>query len=408
MIIIGGGLGGLLSAALYSKDQKVILFERSRELGGRFRNFDRDGYALTTGALHMLPHGSTGPLAQILHKVGANCKIVDSDPYGTFLYNGRELTFSEIRKSLPMWDKIRVSKLFLKMRYSGMPDISVQEYFNMRYSDEIYLKVAKCFLGWSLSVSPSELSMNDLAAIVKNIFNYKGPGIPMGGCGGVIRALEQVLEKNKVLIIHKKVEQILIEDGKVLGVATEDGEEYLDDIVVSDIGAKATSKICPPDSIGNELRDTIKDIVPSAGIKLNISCGESLIKHNGVLFPLDCERVEGALQVTNVDRSLAPQGRHLVMSHQTLVGRNIRSEVERGVAELEDIFKGHEIELICAQTYFGKNPVNRASQGQDLSVDSFQIEGLYIVGDSVKGPGGIEVDGISMGVIELYNKIKKS
>jgi len=404
MIIIGGGLGGLLTAALFSRDRKITVFERARQVGGRFRNFHRDGYALTTGALHMIPHGSKGPLANILRMVGAQCDIVDSHPYGTFMHGGCQLRLHELRKSLSIWDKIKLSRMFLQMRYFNAPNVSVADYLLGKFNDEIAFKVAKCFLGWSLSVSPYEFSMMDFSPIVKNIFRYGGPGVPMGGCSGVISSLLEVLERNKVEIIFEKVDSILVEEGKVIGISTADGRDVMDDLIVSDIGARATSDLCPNDCLDHSFKERIDKIEPAAGIKINFSSDKPLIGHNGILFPLDCERVEGIIEVTSVDSSLAPPGKHLLMSHQTLVGRNIGLEIDKGIADIEETFKKNDIDIICAQTYYGKNPVNRASQGQDMKIDALPIEGLYLVGDGVKGLGGIEVDGVALGVLELYKR----
>ncbi|HPR41705.1 MAG TPA: NAD(P)-binding protein [Candidatus Methanofastidiosa archaeon] len=408
MIIVGGGLGGLLSAALFSRERKVTVFERSRQLGGRFRNFDREGYALTTGALHMLPHGSKGPLAEILATVGARCQIVDSNPYATFLINGQEMRFHDVRKSLSHTDRLRISKLLLQMRYMNVPDISVEEYMTARFSDPIFMKFLKCFLGWSLSLPPNELGMRDFSEIIRNFLKYGGPGIPMGGCGGVVSALTDVLKANDVEVIHRKVGSLIIEGGSVRGIETTDGDEYYDDIVISDIGAKATCDLCPGNTLEKTFLGKVGCIRPSGGIKINFSSDEPLISHNGIFFPMDCERVEGIVEVTNVDPSLAPKGKHLLMSHQTLGPGSITSEVKKGISDIEETFKGRDIDIICAQSYFGKNPVNHASQGEDLRVDSFPIGGLYVVGDSVKGAGGIEVDGVALGVLDLYSKLAKA
>jgi phytoene dehydrogenase-like protein len=57
------------------------------------------------------------------------------------------------------------------------------------------------------------------------------------------------------------------------------------------------------------------------------------------------------------------------------------------------------------QTYRDEWPVNRAGSGSDLG-NSTPLKGLYIVGDGAKGKGGIEVEGVALGVantMELLN-----
>ena len=57
-IVIGAGLGGLLAAATIARrGGSVLVLERLRYIGGRFTTVDQDGCAVTTGALHMAPHG---------------------------------------------------------------------------------------------------------------------------------------------------------------------------------------------------------------------------------------------------------------------------------------------------------------------------------------------------------------
>ena len=68
--IIGGGLGGLLAGAALSKNHEVHVYEQLDMYGGRFTNIEYKGFQLTTGALHMIPHGPTGPLARLMKAGG--------------------------------------------------------------------------------------------------------------------------------------------------------------------------------------------------------------------------------------------------------------------------------------------------------------------------------------------------
>ena len=403
MIVIGGGLGGLFCAALAGRDHDVLLFEKSPTLGGRFRNIVHEGYSLTTGALHMVPHGSSGPVSTILSRAGADCQIVDSRPWATFLLDGKEKRFHVLRKEFPVREKMGVARLIMEMKYTSGNSESVGDLLCHRFDNPLYHSMAKCFLGWSLSAKPSDVPTHDMFAIVKNTFKFGGPGVPVGGCSGVISALLSAMPPG-VRIMRAKVVSIVVEEGAVKGVVTDDGTFYEDSLVISDMGVKKTVGCCPKNEIPSDYRKRVDALRPSGGIKINISADKSLIGHTGVLFPLDAEKVEGVIQPTNVDPSLAPEGKELLMSHQTLTGKNIRREISQGIADLEEIFKGKEFSVINAQTYYGANPVNHASQGQDFS-PQMPVDGLYLVGDGVKGLGGIEVEGIAMGVLSLMREL---
>ena len=397
MIVVGGGLGGLVTAALASRNEQVTLFERTEKLGGRFRNISHEGFQLTTGALHMIPHGNTGPLALLLREAGVPCVIVDSVPWGTFVHEGKEARFSQIRKELSFSKKIAAARMLFEMRHFSGPDMSVEAYLRARLDVPVVHQIARSFLGWSLSCTAADLPARDFYNIVKNTFRYGGPGVPLGGCGGIVSALESVLRQRGVAIHHKKITRIHVEDGAAVGVEDEDGVYYPDTKIVSDIGIKATCGLVGHGVLEQEYLRNVASIPESGGIKINVSTKSSLISHTGVLLPLGMERVEGLNQVTNIDPSLAPTGTHLVMSHQTLQSKNLRSEVSRGMADLEELFGNSDFEVLCVQSYFGKNPVNRASQGKD--VVAFPVNGIFLVGDGSKGCGGIEVDGIALGII---------
>ncbi|MCK4311064.1 MAG: NAD(P)/FAD-dependent oxidoreductase, partial [Methanomicrobia archaeon] len=142
------------------------------------------------------------------------------------------------------------------------------------------------------------------------------------------------------------------------------------------------------------------------GIKINIATKESILDHNGILITCDTERVEGLNQVTNVDPSLAPKGYHLVMTHQTLRSNNIKKEIDRGLEDVEKIFGDKEYEILLVQTFRNGFPVNKAANGHDFEQKT-PIKGLYLVGDSAKKET-MEVDGISKGILELYETLASS
>ncbi len=60
-------LGGLLSSALLSqKGRNSYLIEKLPFFGGRFTSLKHHNFEIPTGAVHMIPHSSNGPLGQLL------------------------------------------------------------------------------------------------------------------------------------------------------------------------------------------------------------------------------------------------------------------------------------------------------------------------------------------------------
>jgi phytoene dehydrogenase-like protein len=400
MIIIGAGIGGLLAGALLQEKYTVKIFEK-RIIGGRFRNLPYKGFQLSTGAFHALPHGSTGFTAEILNKTRTPYKIVDGDPWGTFLIDGKEHRFKNLYSFLSYMERFKISKVLFEMRFTKGNETPVGEYLNDNLKNETVNKVVRAFCGFGMSIDPNDIPTRSFFPIVRNLYKYGGPGTIVGGCGAVTNNLAK--GKN---IIKKKIKEIVIENNEVKGVIDSEDNFYEDDIVISDIGIKETVKIAGKKYFSSDYLKKIDNLREAEGIKINIATKGSILDHNGILITCDTERVEGLNQVTNVDPSLAPKGYHLVMTHQTLRSNNMKKEIDRGLEDVEKIFGDKEYEILLIQTFRNGFPVNKAANGHDFEQKT-PIKGLYLVGDSAKKET-MEVDGISKGILELYETLASS
>jgi phytoene dehydrogenase-like protein len=225
----------------------------------------------------------------------------------------------------------------------------------------------------------------------------------MGGCKGVTDALVEIITTNGGTIhTSSEVSGFKLDNDKVTAVIV-DGEEHAVDLVISDIGHPSTAKLIGTEtniSGMDEYSRKSKDLKPSAGIKICISSDKPLIGHGGVLLTPYAKRVNGINEVTNVDPSLAPAGKHLTMAHQCVHWNDLNEldkEIELGLEDLKDIFAGKEYEVLLIQSYSNDWPVNRSPSGADLK-NKTPVSNLYVVGDGAKGKGGIEVEGIALGV----------
>jgi len=397
MIIIGAGIGGLLTATLLQEKYNIKIFEKGI-VGGRFRNLPYKGFQLSTGAFHALPHGSTGFTAKILNKTHTPYKIVDGNPWGTFLIDGKQHRFKNLYSFLNYMERFKVSKVLFDMKFTKGDDTPLGEYLNDKLKNEIVNRVVKAFCGFGMSIDPDDIPTRSFFPVVRSLYKYGGPGIIVGGCSAVTNSLAK--GKN---IIKKRIKEIVIEDNEVKGIIDSEENFHEDNIIISDIGVKGTVKIAGKKNFPGDYLKKIDNLKEAEGIKINIATKKSIIDHNGVLITCDAERVEGLNQVTNVDPSLAPKGYHLIMTHQTLRSNNIKKEIALGLEDIEKLFWGKDYEILLVQTFRNGFPVNRAANGYDFDYRT-PIKGLYLVGDSAKKET-MEVDGISKGVLELYETL---
>ena len=420
-IVIGAGLGGLLSAARLSKaGYQVEVFERLPITGGRFTNLSYKGFQLSSGAFHILPHGPSGPLAQLLSEVGADVEIVRSDittvriplKKGSSDYSKgfKDISFSDFPTLLSHKDRLKIALLIVSTRKNRPTGSSLQAWIRTQVKDEWLVRFADAFCGWALSLRSDEVPVEEIFEIIENMYRFGGPGIPIGGCKGVIDALERVIAVNGGKIHTKtEVSKILVENGKAAGVLVGD-ETYKANLIISNLGHVATACLC--EEALSEEKDSgylkrLETLKPSAGIKICLAADEPLVGHSGVLLTPYAKRVNGIDEVTQVDPSLAPPGKHLTMSHQYVAPENIKNleaEIELGLQDLKAIFPGKKYEVLLIQSYHDGWPVNRAASGTDPGNET-PIPELYVVGDGAKGEGGIEVEGVALGVAATMKKI---
>ncbi|MGB9930071.1 MAG: phytoene desaturase family protein [Methanosarcina sp.] len=420
-IVIGAGLGGILSAAkLSSAGYDVRVFERLPITGGRFTNLNYKGFQLSSGAFHILPHGPAGPLAQFLKEVKADVQIVRSAQTtlrvplkkGNPDYSKgfKDISFNDFASLLSHKDRLKMTLLIVSTRKNRPAGYTVQAWIRSQFKDEWLIRLADSFCGWALSLKSDEVPVEEIFEIIENMYRFGGPGVPVGGCKGVIDPLEAVIIKNDGKIYPRtEVTKILVENGKATGVIADD-KTYEADLIISDLGHAATfplyreafSESAYPDYI-----KMLKTLKPSAGIKICLAADEPLVGHTGVMLTPYAKRVNGINEVTQVDPNLAAPGKHLTMSHQYVAPENIKNleaEIDLGIKDLKEIFPGKRYEILLTQSYHDEWPVNRAASGTDPGNET-PIQGLYVVGDGAKGKGGIEVEGVALGVAATMKKV---
>lgn len=407
--VIGAGLGGLLAAASLGKaGHDIEIFERLPYHGGRFTNIDYKGFRLSTGALHVVPHGPGGPLGTMLKRLGANVSIVPTNPPGLFRIKGKDYTHNELPGLFGTWNKVKLLKVMADLKYSNGGDESYLEWVSKRVSHHMAFGLADSFCRWSLSLDADEVSSREIVAITRNVHRYGGPGIPIGGCKSVSDSLESLITAAGGTIKYSTpVEEIHVEDGRVRGISTKAGEHTFD-VVISDIGPKATIELCKNTDFPKEYTEFVSSSKSANGIKMSFALDSPLIGQTCCIFTPEAERVGGLVELTHTDPGFAPKGRHLLMSHQKLIGNNVEKEIEQGIEDIKDAFPGFEkhSKLLMVQSYKNHWPVNRTTSGMHIPPET-PVHGLYNVGDGIKPLGLMETEGVAGGVelmLERFNK----
>lgn len=431
-IIIGAGLGGLLSAAhLLHRGLRVIVVERLPHCGGRFTAKNFHGVQVSTGAVHMVPFGSSGVLAHMLHRLHIPHRFYDADVFGSFHVHGRQYRsrgLLGVSRFLGLRQFFWFTRLGYLMFLRPLPAEEQQLPFNLWLERHINVERNPQLVAFferisrfALSLELHQVSTAEVVRTTKNMFRYGAPAIVQGGCGELTGELEQhVRAQGGSVRLASEVLHILQTDGQVTGVRVRDkasGEEIQLNapLVVSDIGPRATEALLRHHKVTQA--EVLKgrgalseehaesELHEAVGLKVHILSDVSLIPHKGIMYCLDTQRIAGMVQPTNSDASLAPAGKHLLISHQVIQSNDIEQERALALADLKMLF-GEAFERHCRVltmgTYRGEWPVNRIAQGEDAN-PQMPVRGLYLVGDAVKPSGYLMVEGVAQSVNQFLD-----
>lgn len=441
VVVIGAGLGGLLSAAqLVQRGKHVVVLERLAHSGGRFTAKNLHGVQVSTGAVHMVPFGSSGVLSQMLQRLHIPHHLFDADVFGSFHVYGRQyrsrgllgvLRFLGPRQS---WWFLWVGYLMfirrLPEKERHLPfDLWLGRLINVKRNPQL-VAFFQSMSRFTLSLELSQVSIGEIVHITKNMLRFGAPGIVQGGCAELTNQLTKLVcaQGGRICLSHE-VLQIIQEDGRIVGVRVRDKDRDVERIlhtslIVSDIGPRATDALLHNRRItqaellkSRQERSEIVGIVgdedgqgqaqspggyrEAVGLKVHILSDVSLIPHKGIMYCLDTQRIAGLVQPTNSDPGLAPDGKHLLISHQVIQSDKLNEERALALADLrmlfgEEVFEKH-CRVVTMGTYRGEWPVNRIAQGADLHPQT-ALKGLYLVGDAVKPSGYLMVEGVAQSV----------
>ncbi|HEY3059130.1 MAG TPA: FAD-dependent oxidoreductase [Chloroflexota bacterium] len=415
-IVVGAGLGGLLAAATIAKSGgSVLVLERLRYLGGRFTTVDQDGCAITTGALHMAPHGSGGPLARAMRELGLSFDIVPRDVLASFRFRGQHVMWHKPWDVLRLFspqgrlDMVKITT-WMSAPFAAADAQPFGDWLASQTRDVAIHQFFESFVQFAVCVTANQISFGEMRAIHQNVLRYGMPGTPVGGCSGVVDKLAEFIRQRRGDILTGVEVVRILADRRVQGVQLRDrnSRETLAihaPVVVSDAGPESTQALLggTSDVVGD-----VSALPKAAGLKLHIVSDKSLIPHNGIMLCLDTRRISGMVEVSRAVPSAVPHGKHMIDTFQVMRSDNLTDERDLAVADLRDIFGAdfdRHCQIVRSSAFRGRWPVNQARQGFDLH-NQEPMPGLLMVGDAYKPRGHMMAEGVAAGVRRVAPKLR--
>ena len=256
------GLAAGIRLAYYEKS--VCILERHTTIGGlnsfyrlRDRNYDVGLHAVTNYA----PPGTrTGPLAKLLKQLRLRWDDFDLSPQNgsSVVFPGHRITFNndyaafldDVCREFPdqadnFRSLVNYIEGFDELNLSQTP-VSARSVLNamLEGADPVLIDMLFCPLMFYGSAIPHDMDFNQFVIMFKSIFK-EGFARPFDGVRRILKTLTRHYKAlGGQLKLRHGVREIMIENGRAVGVITDQGEQIEADNILSSAGLVETLYLC--------------------------------------------------------------------------------------------------------------------------------------------------------------------
>jgi len=292
VIVIGAGFGGAACAGLLAKrGLKVLLLEKNARAGGKAMSISKSGFTYTAWVVVTAPNVDNA-FERVLTELGMKdrAKLVTPDPSGGAIYKnvrgeyvpmpvmpvGAVMDPNVIFDWLEVKQEDRTGALTALMEITLMSPEAVNALDDVTF--ENFLKkynLPKVVYSYLLSVihdmcfvAPVDaVAASEAVKTLQMIFLRSGGLMGKGGIGHVAELFARAVEENGgKFITRARVHKIMVDHGKVTGVATDKGV-FDAPIVVSNAGIQPTVlKLVGEEHFDKSYVNYVKELVPSWGL----------------------------------------------------------------------------------------------------------------------------------------------
>ncbi len=291
-IVIGSGIGGMTAAAALSLvGHKVLLLEQHQTLGGLTHSFSRDGFTWDVGIHYLSEMAPEDRMRGLLNWLSDT--PIDFVPLGSVydhvhigsaeplaLSRPYEAQERDLKDRYP--DQIDAIEAWTRALHEGreaiykifptraMPEIAgdVLDWWNRRaiakwcarttkevieeITDHPELAAVMAAQWGDHGGRPGKASFA-MHALIAGAYLPSGSWYPVGGSAAFAEHIIPTITRHGgEARAGVRVEDLLFEDGTVVGVRTSDGAEIRASVVISDIGARETIDTLLPADCGHE------------------------------------------------------------------------------------------------------------------------------------------------------------
>ncbi|MHA1339112.1 MAG: phytoene desaturase family protein [Promethearchaeota archaeon] len=456
-IVIGGGICGLQIGALCSSLGKVLLLEKTSDLGGRVRILNHKGFLLEWGP-HPVRFGPRSAIARTLRDIGVkNIKFIKPKIMYAYMNDGSKQIFpSSIKSALKtrMIPKLKTARVFLKLYkdYKKNPkkylEMSLNEFFK-QYNVDIRIQKFILIASASMQVNPfaDRSSIGELLENFKQVLKKRSVYYPDGGWSVFIKNLKEKIERSGGnILLNTEVKKIIVDNKIAKGVeviikgeskqdndaekAKIENEATITEMapmhtikgnkrifygkrIISAIPIQNLFNILDPSLCSREFVEKSKSLRPTAGISIDF-CLSRVITDETLIFIEDPPSF--GFIPSNLSKIICPNGKSIMSffmptnldvimdkEKRQLAYQKFKNKIFAIYPKIKDNIEFERPLFLSmvdgVEIATDQNRLNRPKN------DEHGINNLYLTGDSIGGEGaGGDIGHNS--VREIFKKIK--
>lgn len=411
-VVIGAGIGGLMTAAGLAKaGKKVLVLEQMSFVGGKYTHLDYKGYAISTAAWTC--PGPNSRIGKLCSKLGAQIDWVtihdmaqesQGDHWVVTRDGQRFNSLDEAQEyfvggAQEMYKVHRWVADMYNPRTLYPNDMTAREYIhkfistNGAYDAYVQTIITYCFASQTVDTFSA---METKRAIVDSIEQMADWGTARGGTAAIVAALEKVvLDNGGEVALRTGVERINVHNGRAESVTLVDGRTVHADVIVHNAGLNRLLKLVGEENLPEEYVNRLRSAVPANVAALVLGANRPLLgEDHSLLHTIGWDPTLNCYAPTFFDPQLAPQGRHALDVFWVMKQPyHFKAELDNVLVQLREIFPDFDaaVKVMIPMFFTGSWTAEMAHRigqsGADRLDPQTPLGNLYMVGYDCIGYG---------------------
>jgi 15-cis-phytoene desaturase len=423
-LVVGGGVCGLqLAAALAADGEEVLVLEKLKKAGGRAFIWDKDGFEVDNG-IHLVRFGPKSATAKVFRKIGKPLDFRDLGKSYVAFPDGRVLDFPTspvgflTTKMMTVGERLKTLGIMIKLRKMDPSDLyetSVKDWMDQMGIDggtRDYMTLVSA----SMQVCPfiERSSAGEMIENMKSVLEKgKSAMYPVQGWTYMFDSLVDAIEKKGELRKGAPVSKVLVEDGKAVGVELEGGDRIEANRVVINLPSQELFSVLDESLVPDDFANLCKNLTPTAGVSIDYGLTRKITEDSGLWYLW--EPMSFGLFTSNLRPDSAPAGKQLLTwfapgdsedmkddAKAEALEKKLEAAIFKNFPTLEESIEWRRAMRLKMVDGVEVNVKQHRNKRPGYKVPG--VESLFLVGDSLKGPGaGGDVGHES--VLECYKEI---